>query len=73
MSIHTLWETLKKWGNKAKNFLLDAKAELKKVTWPTRKQTVSSTLVVIIVVFVVSTFLGLVDFGLVKLIWVILG
>src|SRR5262245_60164127 len=36
--------------------------ELKKVTWPTRKETMSATLVVIITVIVSSVFLGLFDF-----------
>jgi preprotein translocase subunit SecE len=66
-------EKVKRALEKVKAFLLDAKGELKKVTWPTRKQTLASTMVVIIVVFVVSTFLGLVDFGLVKVIKLILG
>ena len=47
--------------------------ELKKVTWPTPKQTLASTSVVIIVVIIVSTFLGIVDFGLTKIVKLILG
>ncbi|OPY11871.1 MAG: preprotein translocase subunit SecE [Syntrophus sp. PtaU1.Bin005] len=54
-------------------FLKGARAELKKVTWPTPKQTLASTSVVIIVVFIVSTFLGIVDFGLTKTIKLVLG
>jgi preprotein translocase subunit SecE len=40
------------------------KVELKKVTWPTRKQAIGSTVVVIVVVMIVSLFLGVVDMGL---------
>jgi len=54
-------------------FLKGAKAELKKVTWPTPKQTLASTSVVIVVVIIVSTFLGIVDFGLAKTIKLVLG
>jgi len=54
-------------------FLKEAKVELKKVTWPTPKQTLASTSVVIIVVIVVSIFLGIVDFGLAKVIRLVLG
>ena len=54
-------------------FLNDAKGELKRVTWPSRKQTMASTLVVIIVVFVMAIFFGIIDFGLAKLIKLILG
>ncbi len=59
--------------SKTRQFLEEARAELKKVTWPTRKQTFASTAVVLVVVIVVSIFLGLVDFGLAKIIKVLLG
>lgn len=55
------------------SFLKEAKIELKKVTWPTPKQTLASTSVVIIVVIIVSIFLGIVDFGLAKAIRLVLG
>ncbi|NQT70532.1 MAG: preprotein translocase subunit SecE [Desulfobacteraceae bacterium] len=45
-------------------FLREVKVELKKVTWPTRKQTMGSTVVVIILVMIISLFLGVVDGGL---------
>jgi preprotein translocase subunit SecE len=54
-------------------FLKDAKVELKKVTWPTPKQTMASTAVVIIIVFIVSIYLGIVDFVLAKLVKFVLG
>jgi preprotein translocase subunit SecE len=54
-------------------FIKDAKVELKKVTWPTPKQTMASTAVVIIIVFIVAIYLGLVDFALAKLVKFILG
>ncbi len=58
---------------KVKIFLAEAKAEFKKVTWPTPKQALASTSVVLVVVIVMSLFLGLVDFGLVKVLRLILG
>ena len=54
-------------------FIKDAKVELKKVTWPTPKQTLASTAVVIIIVFIVSIYLGIVDFVLAKLVKFVLG
>jgi len=66
-------DKIKLWVSKIKIFLFDAKIELKKVTWPSRKQTIASTSVVILVVFVVSMFLGIVDFGLAKIIKLVLG
>jgi len=53
-------------------FLREVKVELKKVTWPSRKQTIGSTVVVIILVLIVSLFLGVVDIGLSNLIRVVL-
>ena len=54
-------------------FLSEAKQELKKVTWPTRQQTMSSTWVVIVFVFLISIFLGLVDFGLSRAVKYLIG
>ena len=36
-------------------------AELRKVTWPTRRETMSSTLIVIVCTLISSAFLGLFD------------
>ncbi len=49
---------------KSLSFLREAYAELKRVTWPTRKEILGSTLVVLIVVAVLMTFIGLFDFFL---------
>ena len=57
----------------AKQFLVDAKTELKKVTWPTRKELLSITVVVIILVLLVAFYLGIVDLGLVKIIKSVIG
>lgn len=59
--------------NKAIQFLREVKVELKKVAWPSRKQTIGSTVVVIVLVMIISFFLGIVDIGLSSLIRVTLG
>ena len=43
------------------DYIRESRAELKKVTWPTKQQMWYSTLVVIVVTFMVSAYLGLVD------------
>lgn len=58
--------------DKSMQFLREVKIELKKVTWPSRKQTIGSTAVVLILVMIISLFLGMIDFGLSSLIRVIL-
>jgi preprotein translocase subunit SecE len=49
-------------------FLREVRTELKKVTWPSRKDTLSGTLVVLVAVFIIAIFLGIVDSGLSNLI-----
>lgn len=44
------------WG-----LLRDAKAEVRKVVWPTRQETLQTTMIVIVVVLVVSLILWLLD------------
>jgi len=51
-----------------KQFLREVKTELKKVTWPSRKDTLSGTAVVLVAVFIIALFLGVVDSGLSALI-----
>jgi len=52
----------------ARQFLREVKTELKKVTWPSRKDTLSGTAVVLVAVFIIAIFLGIVDSGLSNLV-----
>ena len=56
-----------------KTFLESVKLELGKVTWPTRKETVATTGVVILIVCIISIYLGLCDVVLSKLVRLVLG
>ena len=47
-------------------FVKESRVELSKVVWPTRKETVQTTLVVIALVILVALFLWVVDLGLTK-------
>lgn len=47
---------------KLKIFLQESRQELKKVNWPTKKETVKYTLFVIGLSLIVAAFLGLLDF-----------
>ncbi len=55
-----------------KNYLDLSYIELKKVTWPTKKETKTTSIVVFVFVAIMSIFLGLVDLGLSKIIALIL-
>ena len=48
-------------------FIKEAKAELGKVVWPSRKETIRITIAVIAISLVVAAFLGAVDYGLTEL------
>jgi preprotein translocase subunit SecE len=52
----------------AKQFLREVKTELKKVTWPSRRDALAGTAVVLVAVFIIALFLGIVDLGLSSLV-----
>ena len=56
-----------------KEYLEESKAEIKKVVWPTRKETVATCIAVLALVVVMSAYLGLVDLGLTHLVKFILS
>ncbi len=58
---------------KVGGFLKEFRTEMKKVTWPARKETLSSTAVVIVTVLIIVAFLGLVDFALGKIVQSVLS
>jgi preprotein translocase subunit SecE len=58
--------------NKVKEFFREVKVEIKKVVFPTREELIGSTWVVIITVFVISLFLGIIDLGLSKIVGIAL-
>ena len=53
---------------KAIQFLSEVKNEVNKVTWPSRKEAMGGTAVVLVVVFFMAVFLGLVDVFLSKIV-----
>jgi preprotein translocase subunit SecE len=53
---------------KIQAFFQEVSVELKKVSWPTRQQTMNATVVVIVVSFIVAFFLGIVDVVLARIV-----
>jgi len=49
--------------DRSREFVRDIRAELRKVVWPTRRETVNLTMIVIGVSAAVGVFLGIVDFA----------
>ena len=58
---------------KTKDFLQEVKEELGKVTWPTRKETIATAWVVVVIVLLISVYLAACDIVLAKLMRLILG
>ena len=61
----TLWHSVE--------FFKEAWQELKKVHWPSRRETYAATLVVVIVVLIIGFFLAVIDFGLTRAIQAIVS
>lgn len=45
----------------AKRFFVETKSELKKIVWPTPKQVVNNTIIVLITILVVGAFIWVLD------------
>ncbi len=54
-------------------FLREVSAELKKVSWPDRETLISYTIVVLIAVFIIGAYIGLVDLIFLKLVDLLTG
>lgn len=67
----------KKGSRKKSNFVTryfrETIGELRKVSWPTRQEATSLTIVVLIVIALMSTFLGVLDFIYSRFFILILG
>jgi preprotein translocase subunit SecE len=58
---------------KAKSFLDDVRSELHRVTWPSRKETLSTSWVVVFIIIVIAFYLGFCDVILAKIMRTLLG
>lgn len=60
-SVVVLWSTPV--GQRSLGFIGESVVEARKVVWPTRKETIQTTLVVFALVVVMAAFLAIVDIG----------
>lgn len=63
----------KKQPGKVAKYFKDLKSEFKKVVWPSKKQVINNTSVVLGSIVLMGIFVGLLDTGLFKLLQLILG
>jgi preprotein translocase subunit SecE len=60
------------WVDATRQYFLDVRTELRKVTWPTRQEAVGGTIGVLVIVGVITLVLGVVDVTLTKLVeWIL--
>jgi preprotein translocase subunit SecE len=57
-------EKIKEWPKATKDYITELKLEMKRVTWPNRKQVESTTAVVIFAVFAFAAYFAVVDLAL---------
>lgn len=60
-------------NNAVVKYFRDAKEELKKVTWPTKEETVRYTIAVIVMSAVLAAYFGLLDWLLTKALGALVG
>jgi len=64
---------IKSYAQSVRQFLAEVVSELRKVTWPSRKETLGATGVVLILVIILAAYLGLVDYILSHLVRYLIG
>jgi preprotein translocase subunit SecE len=57
-------EQVKGWPQATRDYISELQLEMKRVTWPTRKQVQSTTAVVILTVFAFAAYFKVVDFAI---------
>lgn len=70
-AIAVLWTTAQ--GQNSLGFIGDSIAEAKKVVWPTRKETIQTTVAVFLLVLVMAAFLAVVDIGFAYMVQWLMG
>jgi preprotein translocase subunit SecE len=70
-SIAVLWTT--PIGQQSLVFVGESVAEARKVVWPTRKETIQTTLVVFVLVVIMAAFLAVVDVGFAYMVQWLMG
>jgi preprotein translocase subunit SecE len=63
----------RKQENAVQRFIRETMGELRKVSWPSRQEATNLTIVVLIVIVAMSTFLGVLDFLYTRFFSLILG
>jgi preprotein translocase subunit SecE len=58
---------------RSRDYVTEVQGEFNKITWPPQPEWVNGTISVVVVVALIATFLGVVDFGLSRVMQMVLG
>lgn len=61
------------WLTRSRDYVAEVQGEFKKITWPPQAETVNGTVSVVVIVSLIAAFLGIVDFGLSRVMQMVLG
>ena len=66
-------ENSKSWIDRLRHYVAEVQGEFNKITWPPQTETLNGTVSVVVIVSLIATFLGIVDFGLSRVMQMVLG
>jgi preprotein translocase subunit SecE len=72
MSVQDIFSGIAAFPGQTAQFFREVKVELQKVTFPTRQETVSSTLVVLVLTVIMAVYLGFSDWALARIVQLLL-
>jgi preprotein translocase subunit SecE len=72
MSVQEIFSGITNFPGQVAQFLREVKVELQKVTFPTRQETVGSTVVVLILTVIIAIYLGFSDWALARIVQLLL-
>ena len=56
---------------KPRQFLREVRAEMRKVNWPTRSETINYSIIVLVTIVILTTLIALADYGLARaVLWI---
>lgn len=70
-AVAVLWTTPV--GQQSLSFIGESVVEARKVVWPTRKETIQTTLVVFVLVVIMAAFMAVVDIGFAYMVQWLMG
>ena len=72
MSVQEIISGIAAFPGETAQFFREVKVELQKVTFPTRQETVSSTVVVLVLTAIMAVYLGFSDWALARIVQLLL-